>query len=77
MNSLLGNSRATIKEAKAILQRTATRMLDIQRDEAYASAVLIQLVKSLRVGPIMAPSLPMILLAAPDLRRGYLFLSGI
>jgi len=47
LNSLLGNSRATIKEAKAILQRTATRMLDIQRDEAYASAVLIQLVKSL------------------------------
>jgi uncharacterized protein YeaO (DUF488 family) len=47
LNSLLGTSRATIKEAKAILQRTATRMLDIQRDEAYASAVLIQLVKSL------------------------------
>jgi uncharacterized protein YeaO (DUF488 family) len=47
LNSLLDNSRATIKEAKAILQRTATRMLNIQRDEAYASAVLIQLVKSL------------------------------
>ena len=47
LNSLLANSRSTIKEAKAILQRTATRMLDIQRDEAYASAVLIQLIKSL------------------------------
>jgi hypothetical protein len=47
LNSLLANSRATIKEAKAILQRTATRMLDIQRDEAYASAVLIQLIKTL------------------------------
>ena len=47
LNSLLGNSRATIKEAKAILQQTATRMLGIQRDEAYASAVLIQLVKSI------------------------------
>jgi len=47
LNGLLANSRATIKEAKAILQRTATRMLDIQRDEAYASAVLIQLLKSL------------------------------
>jgi uncharacterized protein YeaO (DUF488 family) len=47
LNRLLANSRTTIKEAKAILQRTATRMLDIQRDEAYASAVLIQLVKSL------------------------------
>jgi uncharacterized protein YeaO (DUF488 family) len=47
LNHLLANSRATIKEAKAILQRTATRMLDIQHDEAYASAVLIQLVKSL------------------------------
>jgi hypothetical protein len=42
LNSLLSNSRTTIKEAKAILQRTAARMLDIQRDEAYASAVLIQ-----------------------------------
>jgi hypothetical protein len=47
-----------IKEAKAILQGTAGRMLDIQRDEAYASAVLIQLVKSLGgrpdygIGPI-------------------------
>ena len=47
LNSLLGNSRATIKEAKAILQQTATRMLGIQRDEAYASAVLIQLVNGL------------------------------
>jgi len=47
LNRLLANSRTTIKEAKAILQRTATRMLDIQRDEAYASAVLIQLVKSI------------------------------
>ena len=47
LNNLLANSRSTIKEAKAILQSTATRMLDIQRDEAYASAVLIQLVKSL------------------------------
>ena len=47
LNYLLANSRTTIREAKAILQRTATRMRDIQRDEAYASAVLIQLVKSL------------------------------
>jgi Protein of unknown function, DUF488 len=47
LNSLLADSRTTIREAKAILQSTATRMLDIQRDEAYASAVLIQLVKSL------------------------------
>jgi uncharacterized protein YeaO (DUF488 family) len=47
LNCLLAKSRATIKESKAILQRTAARMLDIQRDEAYASAVLIQLVKSL------------------------------
>jgi hypothetical protein len=47
LNDLLANSRTTIKEAKAILQRTATRMLDIERDEAYASAVLIQLIKSL------------------------------
>lgn len=47
LNSLLANSRATIKEAKAILQSIATRMFDIQRDEAYASAVLIQSVKSL------------------------------
>jgi len=47
LNHLFADSRNTIKEAKAILQRTATRMLEIQRDEAYASAVLIQLVKSL------------------------------
>ena len=47
LNHLLANSRSTIKEAKAILQRTATRMLEIQRDEAYASAVVIQLIKSL------------------------------
>ena len=47
LNDLLASSRTTIKEAKAILQRTATRMLDTQRDEAYASAVLIQLIKSL------------------------------
>ena len=47
LNSLLANTRTTIKDAKAILQRTATRMLDIQRDETYASAVLIQLIKSL------------------------------
>jgi hypothetical protein len=47
LNSLLANSRTTIREAKAILQRTATRMLDIQRGEAHASAILIQLVKSL------------------------------
>ena len=47
LNNLLVYSRTTIKEAKAILQSTASRMLDIQRDEAYASAVLIQLVKSL------------------------------
>jgi uncharacterized protein YeaO (DUF488 family) len=47
LNRLLAGSRATISEAKAILRGTAARMLDIQRDEAYASAVLIQLVKSL------------------------------
>ena len=47
LNSLLANSRITIKEAKAILQRIATWMLDIKSDEAYASAVLIQLIKSL------------------------------
>jgi uncharacterized protein YeaO (DUF488 family) len=47
MNRLLASSRTTIREAKAILQRTAARMLDIKRDEAYASAVLIQLIKSL------------------------------
>ena len=47
LNNLLAKNRATIKEAKALLQRTATRMLDIQRDEAYASAVLIQLINSL------------------------------
>ena len=47
LNSLLAYSRTTIKEAKALLQSTATRMLDIQRDEAYVSAVLIQLVKGL------------------------------
>ena len=47
LNRLLAHSRTTINEAKAILQKTATRMLDIQRNEAYAGAVLIQLVKSL------------------------------
>jgi hypothetical protein len=47
LNNLLANSRTTVKEAKAILQRTATWMLDIKGDEAYASAVLIQLIKSL------------------------------
>lgn len=46
LNSLLANSRTTIKEAKVILQRTATWMLNIKSDEAYASAVLIQLIKS-------------------------------
>ena len=51
LNSLLANSRTSIKEAKAILQSTATQMLDIQRDEAYASAVLIQLIKSLGSRP--------------------------
>jgi len=47
LNSLLANNRNTIREAKASLQSNATRMLDIRRDEAYARAVLIQLVKSL------------------------------
>jgi uncharacterized protein YeaO (DUF488 family) len=47
MNRLLASSRTTIREARAILQRTMTRMLDIKRDEAYASAVLIQSIKSL------------------------------
>jgi hypothetical protein len=47
LNHLLVDSRTAIKESKAILQRTAARMLEIQRDEADASAVLIQLVKSL------------------------------
>jgi uncharacterized protein YeaO (DUF488 family) len=47
MNKLLASSRSTSQEARAILQRTVTRMLDIKRDEAYASAVLIQLIKSL------------------------------
>jgi uncharacterized protein YeaO (DUF488 family) len=47
LNHSLADSRTAIKESKAILQRTAARMLEIQRDEAYASAVLIQLVKSL------------------------------
>jgi len=47
LNRLLAHSRTTINEAKAILQKTATRMLDIRRNEAYAGAVLIQLVKSL------------------------------
>jgi hypothetical protein len=47
MNGLLVASRVTISEAQAILQRTVKRMLDIKRDEAYASAVLIQLIKSL------------------------------
>jgi hypothetical protein len=51
MNKLLAASRATISEAQAILQRTAARMLDIKRDEAYASAVLIQLIKSLAGRP--------------------------
>jgi hypothetical protein len=47
LNNLLANSRTTIKEAKAILRRTGTWMLDIKGDEAYASAVLIRLIKSL------------------------------
>ena len=47
LNSLLAGSRAAVKEAKAILKSAATQMLDIQRDEAYACAVLIQLIKSL------------------------------
>jgi uncharacterized protein YeaO (DUF488 family) len=47
MNRLLAGSRTTVREARVILQSTATRMLDIKRDEAYASAVLIQLIKSL------------------------------
>jgi len=51
MNRLLAASRTTISEAQAILQRTAARMLDIKRDEAYASAVLIQLIKSLEGRP--------------------------
>ena len=38
MNRLFAASRTTISEAQAILQRTATQMLDIKRDEAYASA---------------------------------------
>jgi uncharacterized protein YeaO (DUF488 family) len=47
LNRLLAGSRATVKEAKSILQGTGARMLDIQRDESYASAIIIQLVKSL------------------------------
>jgi uncharacterized protein YeaO (DUF488 family) len=47
MNRLLAGSRTTVREARAILQTAVTRMLDIKRDEAYASAVLIQLIKSL------------------------------
>ena len=34
-------------KSKAILKSAATQILDIQRDEAYASAVLIRLIKSL------------------------------
>jgi uncharacterized protein YeaO (DUF488 family) len=47
LNSVLASSRTAVKEAKAILKSAATQILDIQRDEAYASAVLIQLIKSL------------------------------
>ena len=47
LNSILASSRTAVKEAKAILKSAATQMLDIQRDEAYACAVLIQLIKSL------------------------------
>jgi uncharacterized protein YeaO (DUF488 family) len=47
LNSVLASSRTAVKEAKAILKSAATQMLDIQRDEAYACAVLIQLIKSL------------------------------
>ena len=47
LNSVLASSRTAVKEAKAILKSAATEMLDIQRDEAYACAVLIQLIKSL------------------------------
>ena len=47
LNSVLTSSRTAVKEAKAILKSAATQILDIQRDEACASAVLIQLIKSL------------------------------
>jgi uncharacterized protein YeaO (DUF488 family) len=47
LNSLLASSRTAVKEAKTILKSAATQILDIQRDEAYACAVLIQLIKSL------------------------------
>jgi uncharacterized protein YeaO (DUF488 family) len=47
LNSVLASSRTAVKQAKAILKSAATQILDIQRDEAYASAVLIQLIKSL------------------------------
>jgi hypothetical protein len=61
LNRLLAGSRATVKEAKSTLQGTAARMLDIQRDDAYASVVIIQLVKSLGADPITASDLSMIL----------------
>jgi uncharacterized protein YeaO (DUF488 family) len=47
LNSLLADSRTAVSQAKAILQETAKLLLDIKSDEAYASAVLIQLIKSL------------------------------
>ena len=41
-----------------MLAYAKTGALDIQRDEAYASAVLIQLINRLGVGPTVAPRLP-------------------
>lgn len=47
LNSALASSRTAVREAKAILRDAATQIVGIQRDEAYACAVLIQLIKSL------------------------------
>ena len=47
LNSVLASSRIAVKEAKAILKSAAAQIIEVQRHEAYACAVLIQLIKSL------------------------------
>lgn len=69
LNSVLASSRIAVKEAKAILKSAAAQIIEVQRHEAYACAVLIQLIKSLGGSPIAASGLPTRLLL-PGWRSG-------
>jgi hypothetical protein len=69
LNSALTSSRTAVKEAKAILKSAAAQILDIQRDEAYASAVLIRLIKSVGGRPDYGIEQPDALRAWPSSRH--------